>query len=139
MKLNMLIKENKFFEFIRFAIVGGVATLIHMMVYTILNMKITYNFSYTIGYIISFIFNFFASNYFTFNTKPSKSGGIRFAASHIFNYILQIVLLNIFIYIGISSKIAPFFVLAICIPINYFLVRLALKKKVSSKSNELII
>lgn len=129
--MNLLsnIKENKkSMEFIRFIIVGGVSTLIHYLIYFILQiLKFQYNIAYTFGYFISLIFNFFASNYFTFKTNPSKDKSFKFLLSHLFNYILQILLLNIYILIGINKNIAPIFVFFISVPINYILVRFSLK------------
>lgn len=87
------------------------------------------NIAYTIGYGISFIFNFIASNYFTFKTSVSIKRGIKFTLSHIFNYLIQLVLLNIYIYIGIRRDLAPIFIFPIAIPINFLMVRVALKGK----------
>ena len=55
-----------------------------------------------------------------------KFGG--FALSHVINFSLQIVLLNIFIFIGFGEKWAPVPVLIICIPTNFILVRYFLNK-----------
>ena len=127
--ISKLKSNTNFFEFFKFVIVGGLATIIHYTIYVILQfLKLQYNIAYTIGYFISFIFNFFASNYFTFNTKPDTNRGFRFLLAHIFNYSLQILLLNIYIYIGISNVIAPLLVFIISVPVNFLFVRFALKK-----------
>ena len=55
-----------------------------------------------------------------------KFGG--FAFSHVLNYCLQLVLLNIFLFLGCGEKWAPTPVLSICIPTNYILVRHFLHK-----------
>lgn len=87
------------------------------------------NIAYTIGYAISFIFNFIASNYFTFKTNVSVEKGIKFLVAHIFNYLIQIILLNIYVFIGIKQNLAPIFVFPVAIPINFIMVRLALKTR----------
>lgn len=129
--MNYILKlksNTKIFEFIKFAIVGIGATAIHYIIYYFLQIiNLQYNIAYTIGYFISFIFNFLASNYFTFRTKPTRNKGLRFLLSHLFNYTLQLLLLNIFIYIGINKNIAPIIVFFISVPINFSFVRLALK------------
>ena len=84
--------------------------------------------AYSIGYIVSFIGNFLASNYFTFKTKPTAKKGLGFAVSHFINYLLHITLLNVFILIGVSRMWAPVPVFIIVIPVNFLLVRTALKK-----------
>lgn len=123
-------KKDKLLEFIRFIIVGGISTIIHYTIYFLLQIiKIQYNIAYTLGYFLSLIFNFFASNYFTFKTNPNKSKSLKFLLCHIFNYILQIVLLNIYISVDINKSIAPIFVFFISIPTNFVLVRLSLKNK----------
>lgn len=133
--LNNIKNNKKIKEFIRFVIIGFIATAIHYGIYFLLGkLNFQYNIAYTLGYGISFIFNFFASNYFTFKTKPSTESGVGFALAHGFNYALQMLLLNTFIYLGISSVIAPVFVFAICIPTNFFIVRFALTRKFSNTS-----
>lgn len=128
--LSKLKSNTKLFEFIKFVIVGGLATVIHYAIYFVLQfLKIQYNLAYTVGYFLSFIFNFFASNYFTFNTKPNANRGFRFFLAHAFNYTLQITLLNLYIYLGINKSIAPIFVFIISIPSNFIFVKIALKKK----------
>ncbi|MEG0371987.1 MAG: GtrA family protein [Clostridium sp.] len=123
----MNINSNSFKQFIRFVIVGGGATLLHYSIYFFSGLYINNNLAYTLGYAISFIFNFIVSSYFTFSTTPTKKGGIRFLLAHTFNYFLQIILLNIYIYIGIGRVIAPFLVFAVSIPVNFIFVKKALK------------
>jgi putative flippase GtrA len=115
-------------EIFRFGIVGVLATSIQYIVYISLYKRLGTNIAYTIGYLVSLCGNFILSNYFTFKTKPSKDGGLKFILAHGFNYILQMFLLNLVIYINVSEKIAPFIVYSISIPINYLLVRKALNK-----------
>ena len=125
-KLNLEI----IFEIFRFGIVGVIATIISYTVYIILEkLGLQYNIAYTLGYIISFCFNYIASTYFTFKTDINAKKGIKFAFAHGFNYFLQIILLNIFVYIGVSKALSPIFVYAISIPINFLVVRFALKDK----------
>ncbi|GAA0083765.1 GtrA family protein [Clostridium sp. CTA-7] len=117
-------------QFFRFAIVGVVATVISYSIYIALEkLGFQYNIAYTLGYIISFCFNYVASTYFTFKTNTTAKKGIKFIFAHTFNYFLQIILLNIFIYIGINKSIAPIFVYSISIPVNFLIVRVALKDK----------
>ncbi|MGM9987207.1 MAG: GtrA family protein [Bacillaceae bacterium] len=121
-------QKEKISQFIRFAVVGGFATLLHYAIYLGLEyIGVNYSLAYTVGYGLSFIFNFFASNYITFKTNPDVKRIVRFSIAHGCNYILQIVLLNLFIGIGIHSAIAPVFIYIIAVPVNFVLVRIALK------------
>ena len=62
---------NKRREFVRFILVGILATATHYGIYFFLCVLMLPAIAYTIGYVISFILNFYLSNIFTFNTKPT--------------------------------------------------------------------
>lgn len=124
----MKVDKERLMEVIRFGIVGCIATAIHYTIYLCVMGFMHATIAYSIGYIISFCANFLLSNYFTFHTKPTLKKGIGFALSHIINYLLHIGILNGLLYLGISKVIAPLFVFAIVIPVNFILVRLSLKK-----------
>ena len=115
-------------EFIRFAIVGVIATGIHYGLYLALKQFINLNVSYTAGYLISLACNFFLTAKFTFKAEASVKRGAGFIISHIVNYLLHMVLLNLFIKIGIPSSYAPIPVYCIAIPVNFLLVRTVFRK-----------
>ena len=77
---------NKRREFVRFILVGVLATATHYGIYFFLCVLMLPAIAYTIGYAISFILNFYLSNIFTFNTKPTVRKGIGFGISHFINY-----------------------------------------------------
>lgn len=116
-------------EFIRFGVVGVVATAIHYGIYYLLQPVMNVNVAYTTGYAISFIVNFYLTSYFTFGTTPSWKKLIGMGGAHLVNYLMHIVLLNIFLYCGISKVWAPVPVFAIVIPVNFLLVRFVFKHK----------
>ncbi len=115
-------------QFLRFGIVGVVATAVHYGVYYLLLPFWSHNLSYTVGYFLSFIMNYLLTTAFTFRAKRSYGSGIGFAACHAFNYLLQMALLNLFIYIGIQKVFAPIPVYCICIPTNFLMVRWVMKR-----------
>ena len=82
----------------------------------------------TIAYAISFAFNFTASTRYTFRVKASVSHGAGFALSHAVNYLLQIAVLNVAIWLGVDESWAPIPMFAICVPVNFILVRFFLKR-----------
>lgn len=114
---------NFIFQVIRFSIVGVSATMIHYVIYWLLQDSINKTIAYTIGYGISFICNFYLTSKFTFKRKATVKKGFGFICSHLFNYLLQVCLLNLFLHIGINSLLAPIPVYCICIPVNFLLVR----------------
>ena len=95
---------NKRREFVRFILVGILATATHYGIYFFLCVLMLPAIAYTIGYVISFILNFYLSNIFTFNTKPTVRKGIGFGISHFINYLLHIGLLSLFIWIGVPER-----------------------------------
>jgi putative flippase GtrA len=129
---------NKRREFVRFILVGVLATATHYGIYFFLCVLMLPAIAYTIGYAISFILNFYLSNVFTFNTKPTVRKGIGFGISHFVNYLLHIGkssimggngVLPLFIWIGVPERWAPLPVFALVVPVNFLLVRFVLKSK----------
>ncbi len=130
-----ILSNRKLMEFIRWGIVGVVATAVHYGIYYLLKEFVTpqtefwLNIDYTLGYVISFFGNFFLSAYFTFHEKPSLKKGFGFGIAHAINYGLHILFLNVFLLIGFSSTIAPIFVFILVVPINFLMVRFVFKKR----------
>mgnify|MGYP002743568899 FL=1 len=120
---------KRFPEFIRFVMVGVLATALHYGIYFLLQRFINVNIAYTLGYALSFIANFYLTTYFTFGKKPSWSKAFGFGGVHLFNYLLHIGLLNTFLWLGLSKTLAPIPVFAIAIPVNFLLVRFVFKRK----------
>lgn len=120
---------HKYQEVIRFCIVGTLATGIHYGIYLLLNRFILVWFAYTIGYAISFICNFYLTSVFTFQSKATIKKGVGFIICHLINYILHLLFLTIFIWMGVEENYAPIPVYLIVIPINFLLVRFVFKTK----------
>ena len=109
---------------LRFALVGVIATLLHYGIYYFLQRVINVNIAYTIGYVLSFLVNFYLTAYFTFHSAPSWKKLTGMGGAHAVNYLLHLVLLNLFLWLGI-----PFPVFAIAVPVNFLLVRWVFKEK----------
>ena len=114
-------------EAIRFCVVGVLATIVHYGIYLLLKGVINVSVAYTIGYVISFIGNFVLTNVYTFKTQATAKKGIGFVICHVINYLLHIGLLNVFIWMGVPSSIAPIPVYCIVVPVNFLLVRKVVK------------
>lgn len=116
-------------EILRFVLTGGLATLMHYLIYFILlGMQLNMTVAFAIGYLISFLFNYLMSARFTFRKKTSASNGVGFAFAHIINFILQTGLLNFFSWLSVPEVFAPFPAYAISIPVNFLVVRFVFKK-----------
>lgn len=142
-KINQidLAKRQKLGEVIRFGIVGGIATVLQYVIYLAMMPTLAFLFpglgdndhllatvSNTVAYIISFIFNFIASTRYTFKVKANAKRGAGFTLSHVVNYSLQTLFLNLFVGLGLIKQVAMIPTLCICIPINFLLVRFFLKR-----------
>lgn len=126
-------------EIVRFGIVGATATLLQYGIYWLL-IQLTGNdlspsrqhfwstVAMSVGYAVSFVFNFFASTRFTFRVKANARKGAGFLFSHVVNYFLQMVTLNLFLWLGVSRTLAPIPMFCICVPVNFLLVRFFLKR-----------
>lgn len=139
MKSNNILKsKDKKSEAIRFIIVGGLATLLQYGIYVVFvnAVGVSAVVSTLISYAISFVANFFLSSYFTFQSNPNARKGIAFTLSHLINMGMQTGLVAIFKgLVGGTLALLP--ALAICVPVNFFLVRYAFKgKRFQSKSEQ---
>ena len=114
-------------EAIRFCIVGVLATIVHYGIYLLLKGVINVSVAYTFGYVISFIGNFVLTNVYTFKTQATAKKGIGFVICHVINYLLHIGLLNVFIWMGVPSSLAPIPVYCIVVPVNFLLVSKVVK------------
>ena len=114
-------QREKLGEVLRFGVVGVLATLIQYAVYWVLIHWLNPSLSMTIGYIIS--------TRYTFRVKANARRGAGFALSHGVNWLLQMLTLNLFLWLGVSKQWAPIPMFCICVPVNFLLVRFFLKRK----------
>ena len=85
----------------------------------------------TVGHVISFqviLVHQFRADY-SFGTTPSWKKLVGMGGAHLVNYLLHIILLNVFLYLGVSKAWAPVPVFAIAIPVNFLFVRFVFKHK----------
>ena len=122
-----MIKKETYGEFVRFAVVGTTSATINYVIYWILQHWVNVNIAYTVGYVISFFANYYMTAHFTFKEKASAKNGIGFGGAHFVNYCLHIVLLNFFLWVGLSRELAPLAVLSIAVPTNFLMVRFVFK------------
>lgn len=131
--LPPMVLSSRYLEFVRFVIVGVVATVTHYAIYLLLLKLIDGTIAYSLGYLGSFVLNFFLSASFTFRERGSVRKVVGFALSHLANYLIHISLLWLFIGIGVAEKFAPIPVFAIAVPINFLMVRFVFRSKFFAK------
>lgn len=116
-------------ELLRFALVGGVAAVLQIGIYVVLAAHISHSLALPISYGIALAANFVLTTFFTFRVKPTKRKGMGFMLCHVNNFVLQFLLLNFFVeWMDFDKQLAIFPVLAICIPINFLLIRGLMKR-----------
>lgn len=121
--------DKKTAEFLRFCINGCLAVCIQYGVYwALLHFGAEKNIAFTTGYIVSFAYNFIATSYWTFHSRPTWKRFTGFAGSHVVNYLVQIVFLNAFCWLGFTEKISGLLAMAAAVPINYVILHFIYKK-----------
>lgn len=122
-----ILRSSRLWEVIRFGLVGTLVTAIHYVVYWLFKRWMDYSLAFAIGYGLSFVVNYVLTSYFTFRCKASLKNGIGFGGAHLFNFILQTLLLRFFVWMGFTPTLAPIPVYLISIPTNFLMVRFVFK------------
>lgn len=120
--------KNSLGEIVRFGITGIISTVVTYAVYYICLSFTNPTIAFLIGYFVAFIVNYIMTLTFTFKVKASTKNGVGFIVSNIINFFLCELFLNIFIFLGVAKQWAPIPMYAVCIPINFLLVRFVMKK-----------
>lgn len=115
-------------EAIRFAFVGGFATLLHWIIYEVLLPWCNAYAAYAVGYTLSFLANFLATSYITFRTRPTWTRLWGMAGAHAVNFGVHFVLLAAMLRLGVPERLAPIPVFCVAVPINFLLVKFVFKK-----------
>lgn len=116
--------------FLRFAAVGGIATAVNYGTYVALvgNFDGLYPaLAYILAFCASIVCNFVLSSYFTFRVKPSWGRAAKFLTAHLVNLFNELVLLELWLWAGVPKLYAPLCVFLVAFPVNYFMVRFALR------------
>lgn len=123
-KKSILILLKKTSQFIKFALVGVVNTIIGLSVYYFLVFfNVHYLIANVMGFLISVLNAYFMNKKFVFKSENKKSSSIlRVYCSYGMTALLSTILLYIMVNkIGISDKIAPLINLFITTPLNFLL------------------
>lgn len=121
--------RGKLGEIVRFIVVGTSAAAIQYGTYLLMILWLQPLVANTIAYLVSFTFNYIASTRYTFRVKSTTRRGAGFLFSHLINYALQTVCLHFFLWAGLSKQAAMIPMFAICVPVNFLMVRFFLRKK----------
>lgn len=114
---------------VRFGITGSLSTLIHYGIYLLTLLWFSPTIAYTLGYGVSFCVNYVLTTLFTFKKRPSSKNAAGFAASHVLNYLLEIGILNAFLYYGMEKRLAGILVIIVVVPVNFLILRFVFVRK----------
>ena len=65
----MIQRKKLFATFVRFGMVGVLATALHYGLYYLLHFIMGADAAFTVGYLLGFVANFYLTSYFTFGTS----------------------------------------------------------------------
>ena len=83
--------------------------------------------AYVCAFCVSIVCNFVLSSYFTFRVRPSVHRAVRFLAAHLINLVNELVLLEVWLWAGVPKLYAPLCVFLVAFPVNFLMVRFALR------------
>ena len=113
----------EFWRIFRFGITGTVSSLVHYGVYCLALSCCVPTIAYSLGYLVGLAVNYILTTYFTFRQHASRKNAAGFVSSHALNYLLEIALLNFFLWAGTSQWLAPILVMVIVVPVNFLILR----------------
>lgn len=115
-------------EFMRFGVTGVVSTITNYCVYYLLLWWLGPTLSFTVAYLVAMLVNYIMTTAFTFRVNANVKNGMGFVVSNVINYGLNVGFLHLFIWLGVPTTWAPVPMYAICVPINFVLVKYVMKK-----------
>ena len=127
-KNRFVMMRKNYSEALRFVITGVIATITNYGFYWLFLPLMNHSLAFFLGYVIAVVVNYILTTSFTFKVKATKKNGLGFIVSNIINFTLSEVFLNLFISLGISKQLAPIPMYAVCLPINFLVVRYVMKK-----------
>lgn len=121
--------RNELGRIVRFGITGSLSTLVHYGAYLLALLWMAPTAAYTVGYGVGLCVNYVMTTFFTFKKHPSKKNAAGFVVSHIINYLLEIGILNLFLFYGMEKRLAGILVLIVVVPINFLILRFVFVRK----------
>lgn len=116
-------------EFIKFLIVGVINTFSSYVIYLMFITFMTYNVSYTLSYFCGIVISYILNSVFVFKVNLTLKNAFKFPLVYIVQYLLNIILLNVFVkYTIINEVFAPILIIIISVPLTFVLSKIILKK-----------
>ena len=119
----------KYRSAVRFMLVGAIGTGVQYGIYYLLldifrsqwpDVGILTSVAFTAGFVIEMVCNYFLTNFYTFKVRPTWKNAGGFLFGRAVNYPVQLLLLNVLIWLHVSEEYAGIFAIMLAGVINYF-------------------
>ena len=120
---------KKYRSAVRFVLVGALGTGLQYGIYYLLlgwfqqkwpDISILTSMAFTAGFVIEMICNYLLTSFYTFKVRPSMKNASGFLFGRALNYAIQMLLLNLLIWLHMSEEWAGLAAIALAGVINYF-------------------
>jgi putative flippase GtrA len=124
-------------QFIRFLFVGAFNTVSGYLVYWALLSVFAYRVAYSIPYVVGVFVSYLLNCRFVFERKPTWRGALRFPLVYVFQYLLGLVLLSVFVErLKWDQRLAAAAVICCSVPLTFVLSKFIIRPAVSRPSDE---
>lgn len=119
----------KYRSVVRFVCVGALGTVLQYGIYFLLldcfqtrwpEQSVLTSLAFTIGFLIELVCNYFLTSFYTFRVSPSLKNAGGFLFGRAINYVIQLMFLNLLIFLHVSEEWAGIIAIALAGIINYF-------------------
>ena len=128
----------KYRSAVRFVLVGALGTGVQYGIYYLLldffqghwpEVEILTSVAFTAGFLIEMICNYFLTSFYTFKMRPTWKNAGGFLLGRTVNYFIQLLFLNVLIWLHLSEEISGILAIMLAGVINYFVLRPFYKDK----------
>ena len=122
--------SNKYRSAVRFVCVGVLGTLLQYGIYYLFldifresnaDSQTMTSVAFSIGFLVEMVVNYLLTNYYTFHTHPSWKNAGGFLVGRMLNYGVQLLFLNILIWLSMTDEVAGIVAIILAGVINYFM------------------
>lgn len=114
---------------VRFVLVGALGTGLQYGIYYVLlgifqtkwaeDTWLT-SVAFTVGFVIEMVYNYLMTSFYTFRVRPTLKNAGGFLFGRALNYVIQLIFLNVLIWLHMSEEWAGIAAIALAGVINYF-------------------
>lgn len=128
----------KYRSAVRFVLVGAIGTGLQYGIYYLLlgvfqtkwpEVALLTSVAFTAGFVIEMVMNYFLTSFYTFKKTPSWKNAGGFILGRTLNYGIQLLFLNVMIWLHLSEEWAGIVAIMLAGVINYFVIRPFYKDK----------